>query len=304
MKYAVLGASGIGKYHFRELQALNCEVVAILGKTDKTAKETAESLGKIYKKKVNSYSDLNKLLDQEKIRGVIVATPAETHYDFVKLCLLKGINVFCEKPLVSKNIYRSTKELLEIAKERKVVLGVNNQWPAFLKNVEIPKKIISFSVSSEPGSQNEDLLFDHLSHANSLLVRLIPRGSVKDIALVMKGRGEIGVSFVYQNSQTKCLVEYSFRFKEDRPRKLSFSINGEVYERIIGENYQQSILNKGKVKAIEDPLSVSVMKFVEAVEQGGETLTSEEEILENAALQEEIMREYHSFISKLAFQKK
>ncbi|MDP6293129.1 MAG: alpha/beta hydrolase, partial [Candidatus Woesearchaeota archaeon] len=43
-KVAVLGASGIGKFHARDLQANGCEVVAILGSSPQTAEATAEKL--------------------------------------------------------------------------------------------------------------------------------------------------------------------------------------------------------------------------------------------------------------------
>jgi UDP-2-acetamido-3-amino-2,3-dideoxy-glucuronate N-acetyltransferase len=43
---------------------------------------------------------LTEVLSDETIKGVAIATPAETHYSLVKEALLGGKNVYVEKPLV------------------------------------------------------------------------------------------------------------------------------------------------------------------------------------------------------------
>ena len=47
----------------------------------------------------------------EDVEWVFIATPDHTHYEIVKLCIQKGLNVFCEKPLAptreqSEDLYR------------------------------------------------------------------------------------------------------------------------------------------------------------------------------------------------------
>ena len=46
LRIAILGASGIGKFHARDFKKAGCDVVAILGSNDKTAKATSEMLKK------------------------------------------------------------------------------------------------------------------------------------------------------------------------------------------------------------------------------------------------------------------
>jgi len=301
MKWAVLGASGIGQYHFRELVNLTCDVVAILGKTEESSRKTMEVLERVYGKKVHAYGDINKLLNSEKIDSVIVSTPPETHYDLVKLCLLKKINVFCEKPLVISNIADSTKELLDLARKNEVTLNVNNQWPAFLQNIKVPENIISFKLISEPGLKDRALLFDHLSHANSLLVKLIPNGFAEDISFPINEKELISVKFNYGNQEQKCKVDYVFKFKECRPRNIEFLINDSQYKKVIGGNYQQSLQINDSIKEIDDPFSTSIQKFVDSIKYRGTPLVSEIEILENSRLQEDILKKYDGIINKGIF---
>lgn len=301
MKFAVLGASGIGQYHFRELKKLNCDVVAILGKSDLSSRKTADFLYDTYGFKVNFYSDLDKLLKLENVDAVVISTPCNTHYDIAKTCLLKGVHVLCEKPLVQCNLIDSTAKLLETAKEKNKILSVNTQWAYFVECIDVPEKINSFEVYSEPGSTSEDLLFDHLSHANSMLTKLIPDGDSSDFSFEKVFEKEIVFRFLYSNYAQSCNVKYHFKFKDTRPRDIVFSINGKKYRRIVGDNYEQFLSLGDSVKKIEDPLFISVKRFVDSLNRNGVALISEREILENSLLQEKIVSEYHNFINKSNF---
>jgi virulence factor len=52
----------------------------------------------------------------ENADWVFVATPIASHYDIVKDCIIKGINVFVEKPFASSVAKAS--ELIELAKKK------------------------------------------------------------------------------------------------------------------------------------------------------------------------------------------
>lgn len=64
--------------------------------------------------------DLDRVLDDTEIEGVLIATPVTTHYELVKRCLLAGKHVLVEKPLAATS--EESQELIEIADERGVVL--------------------------------------------------------------------------------------------------------------------------------------------------------------------------------------
>lgn len=55
-----------------------------------------------------------------KINAVYIATPHNTHYDYIKLALEHGCHVLCEKPMVLSGI--EAKQVYDLAKEKKLVL--------------------------------------------------------------------------------------------------------------------------------------------------------------------------------------
>ena len=51
LKIAILGASGIGKFHAREFNNLGWKIVAILGSSKSTSKKTAKNIKKFIGKR-------------------------------------------------------------------------------------------------------------------------------------------------------------------------------------------------------------------------------------------------------------
>ncbi|BBO73537.1 oxidoreductase [Desulfosarcina widdelii] len=81
---------------------------------------------------------LSDVLKDAAIDGVAIATPAETHYGLAKEALLGGKHVYVEKPLVLNE--REGEELIELARERKLVLMVGHllqYHPIFIKLKEL-----------------------------------------------------------------------------------------------------------------------------------------------------------------------
>jgi UDP-2-acetamido-3-amino-2,3-dideoxy-glucuronate N-acetyltransferase len=77
---------------------------------------------------------LNDVLKRDDIRGVAIATPAETHFALAREALLAGKHVYVEKPLVLHE--REGGELIELAQSRNLVLMVGHllqYHPAFLR---------------------------------------------------------------------------------------------------------------------------------------------------------------------------
>ena len=234
LKVAILGASGIGKFHFREFMNAGVEVVAILGSSPKSAAKTARSLGEQFGVTPKAYSKLSDLIEAEKLDAVSICTPPELHYAQTRKCLESGLHVLCEKPFVlnsrSEN-YELARQLVELANDGGKVLSVNTQWPAILKYIQKDvdlSKLNQFSMYMEPGASGIDMLTDHLAHTNSILVRLIPEGHAQDIKFTMPNRDEIQTSFTYSNEDSECNVDYSFKSKANRPAKREVIVSDDV----------------------------------------------------------------------------
>jgi UDP-2-acetamido-3-amino-2,3-dideoxy-glucuronate N-acetyltransferase len=90
---AVIGCGYWGKNlirNFSELKALHT-----LYDTDEKRLEQMKSLYT----SVKIANNLAEVLGDDSIEGVVVATPAESHYEIAKEALLAGKDVFVEKPL-------------------------------------------------------------------------------------------------------------------------------------------------------------------------------------------------------------
>lgn len=294
MKAAILGAAGIGKYHAKNLVKTGCDVVAILDRSRQDAQRTALMLKNQFGLTVTPYHDINELFTSETIDIVSVCVPTPLHEPFVTRCLESKVHVFCEKPLLDGgNLYTRAAGLFKQAKDKNVLLNVNMQW-AYLPSL-IPHGIVQeFEICMEPGEKGESMLVDQLCHATSMLQKLVPNGTVKNIRIERKSEKSNNVSFEYVTDQNSCNVRYKFAYKKDQPRAFVFSINGKKYHRKIGKNYEQSFVCDDQEYTLEDPFMVSISRFVSAVKGVGSPLLSEKEILHNLQLQEEILRVYAS----------
>ena len=297
IRVAIIGASGIGRFHVREFLRSGADVVAIVGTSDESVKKTAASLFE-YRISPQVYTSIDSLIASKSVDAVSICAPPEFHFDFAKKCLLAELHVLCEKPFVFNSGHDNVMlaaELLTIAKERGLVVSVNTQWPSVLKYCKPfvnMTKVTDFYMYMQPQSLGKEMLFEQVSHMNSILVHLIPNGEAKGIRFSHTDGEELGVYFSYANSETACSVHYRFKHKKERPRDLSFFINGVQFERRVTDGYQQTLVTGGSVIKIQDPLSVSVNMFVDAIRKKADPLVSPEEIIENMVLQDQIVKEY------------
>jgi predicted dehydrogenase len=138
-RVAILGASGIGKFHAREFKKAGADVVAILGSSEDSVFETSKMLLDKFNIESKPYSNLDNLLKNEKIDAVSVCVPSQLHFEYSMQCLKSGVNVFSEKPVVLNSDFNNAKfakELVETAKNNNLVFTVNTQWPAVLEFIK------------------------------------------------------------------------------------------------------------------------------------------------------------------------
>ncbi len=302
IKVAVLGASGIGKYHAREYKNAGCEVAAILGSTDNSSKRTAEMLKNQFGISAKPYYNIDALLQNEKLDAVSICTPPKYHYGYVKKCLEAGLNVMCEKPFVLDNLtgnHNKALELINLASSRKKIITTNTQWVSALRFIpqEIFSKTISnFLIHMHPiGFRGIDLLTECLPHLNSILIQLAGIGDMENINFPIKSDNEVEVGFYYKTkSDGLCKASYHVKNKTEKPSDFGFSINGREFVRRIEDNYKQHLLNNGKIYPIDDPLKLSIQSFVKSI-GSGEPLISKQEILKNVMMQDLIVEKYLSY---------
>lgn len=293
LKVAILGAGNIGKFHVREFKNAGCDVVAILGSSEKSVKKSAEDIYKMFDVEVRQYHNLTRLLENEKIDAVSICTPPELHSKQIKQCLEYGLHILCEKPFVFDSKYENYKtaqDLIKISKKKEKILTVNTQWPSVLDKLNLKdKKINSFTMYMEPpGFEEKTIISEAVPHMNSMLIRLINHGEATNFRFY-KSEEDLRIKFDYKNNYGLCKVIYHIKPKQERPRKVNFSINGEKYQRVATDYSKQKITNWKKEFEIEDPLKVSIRSFVDAINGQSQPLILEAEVLENVRLQDIIM---------------
>ena len=91
---AVVGCGKWGMNHVKTAYSLLGENLRYACDAFDSAKERVEAVGKIPFTK-----NLQNILDDKSINAVIIATPAETHYQVARQCLERGKHVLIEKPI-------------------------------------------------------------------------------------------------------------------------------------------------------------------------------------------------------------
>jgi len=115
---AVVGCGYWGKNlvrNFAQLRALRC-----ISDTNAVA---LKAQSKLYPDARLS-SEFREVLEDDQIKGVVIATPAVSHFSQAREAILKGKDVFVEKPLALH--YHEGKELVELAEARGVILMVGH----------------------------------------------------------------------------------------------------------------------------------------------------------------------------------
>jgi len=136
LRAAIIGASGMGKYHAEWLHRLGCKVVGFAGSSKQSVAQTADMLADVFPFEGAGYTDIARMLETEHPDLVSVASPNELHYEHVMLVLEYGPHVMCEKPLVhdwnktDEQLLAEAQEMTKAAQAAGVVAAVNTQYVA------------------------------------------------------------------------------------------------------------------------------------------------------------------------------
>jgi scyllo-inositol 2-dehydrogenase (NADP+) len=96
-----LGIIGIGRMGITHFSIINSHPdVEIKAVADTSS--LILSIMKKYIKRINTYSDYNKLFEEEALDAIIICTPPTLHYPIAIKAAERGIHVFCEKPFTTE----------------------------------------------------------------------------------------------------------------------------------------------------------------------------------------------------------
>ena len=122
MNFAIIGLGQIGIYHARDFIKNGCQLKAIMCSTLETGKKKQLLLKEKYDIHVNYYIDIDELFLIENLHLLVICSPTETHYKYIKSGIKNRIkNIFCEKPFIYNNAnnYKRSLDLINDCKKKK-----------------------------------------------------------------------------------------------------------------------------------------------------------------------------------------
>ncbi|ACC99057.1 Oxidoreductase family protein [Elusimicrobium minutum Pei191] len=171
IKIGVIGAGKIGTFHTRTLAKM--EGMELVGVCDPDALRAQKLAWEYNCTPYTKYEDLVPLVD-----AVVVAAPTPLHHEVGMYCLRQGVHTMMEKPIASN--MEQAKELIALAKERKVVLQVGHVErfnPAVveaMKYIKNPKFItINRLGPYDPRMAAVGVVLDLMIHDIDLLLTMI-----------------------------------------------------------------------------------------------------------------------------------
>jgi len=257
---------------------------------------------------IETCSSFTDVLQRDDISGLVIATPAETHFRLAQEALLANKHVYLEKPLVLNEA--DGKELIALARSRKLVLMVGHllqYHPVFVYLKEIVKAgelgrinyIYSHRLNLGRIRREENILWSFAPHDISMILALTGEEPeqvfatggnylhqrIADVTtshlLFPPGiRAHIFVSWLHPFKEQKLVVvgDKKMAVFDDT---LPWSDKLLLYpHKLVWEN-NIPVHNKSEpekpVITQDEPLRVECLEFLECISQGRQPLTDGQE---------------------------
>ena len=123
LNLGIIGLSGIGAIDTKTLNDLGENICAICDVDSKFVEMRAALYPKAKK-----YTDFRKMIENEKLDGVVVAVPDHMHAYISVWAMKHGINTYCQKPLC-KTVHEA-RIMAKVAAETKVITQMGTQTSA------------------------------------------------------------------------------------------------------------------------------------------------------------------------------
>lgn len=136
---AILGAGEIAVKMAMTLQPLKgVSCYAVASRDITRARTFADKYG--FEVAYGSYIEM---LNDEYVDLVYIATPHSHHYEHIKMCISRGKNVLCEKPLCANA--DQAEEVLRMAEQRGVFI-TEAMWPRYMPLLDTIKELTSSNI--------------------------------------------------------------------------------------------------------------------------------------------------------------
>ena len=244
---------------------------------------------------LNTEIDYRRVLADKEIQGVVIATPAASHYTMAKEALLSDKDVFVEKPLALT--VRDGEELVKLAEEKDRILMVGHlleYHPGVVKLKELVDKgklgkinyIYSNRLNLGKFRTEENILWSFAPHDISIILLLLGEmpqeisahggyylhQDIADVTLTTLGfkdgtRAHIFVSWLHPYKEQKLIVVGDKKmalFDDTSPKDKLFLYGHEIEwidRRPVPRQKQPQVIEVPS----DEPLSLECQDFIECM---------------------------------------
>jgi hypothetical protein len=299
---AIVGArtvrQGTGPWFAKHFAAAGADVCGILGTSNDSAASAQEELKQRFGLSVAAHTSWDEMLDECRPDMVAIATPANTHRDYLWKAHAAGIPVFVEKPFIwdsSRDNVADTEELVAVFESAKLPLYVNSQWLETLDTFQqlYPEcdlqRIESFEMRLSPTSTGPNMIIDALPHAWSMLCHLAGPGELRSIERTHTAEGELTLAGEFAGHTGITRFSFGMKHCPEQPRPFAYSINGCRVDRILDlEGYAMSFSASGRSAPLRDPLAARIAKVLTLISQNAYNSALRQQVLETRLLKQSI----------------
>jgi UDP-2-acetamido-3-amino-2,3-dideoxy-glucuronate N-acetyltransferase len=287
---AILGAGNWGKNLIREFDKITNISYCLLTKNSQNKDWVENNYPKI-----KIVTDYKKILSDNSIDVIVIATPIKTHYKIAKEALLNKKNIFIEKPITTSS--RQAKDLVKIANENNLTIFVGY---IFLHHPIIKKidkilekekiKYLNFYWEKSTKKYDDDIYLNLLSHDISIALYLLKEiNNVKKIysqkiikkedIINLKTSPRTNCSFYInrvsknKNKNVSILTDKNYYIWED-DFLYKYNKNTNFFTKIYNSsktplenevNYFIKVLNKKEKNFTDGKFGVSIHKILESI---------------------------------------
>jgi UDP-2-acetamido-3-amino-2,3-dideoxy-glucuronate N-acetyltransferase len=299
-RVAVVGAGYWGINHVRNFH----EIGALKTVCDASA-ASLQKIGAAFPD-IQVESDYQSVLADPEVRGIVIATPAETHYRLAAAAIDAGKHVLVEKPL-TLNVDEGQR-LVQLAHEKGAILMVGHlleYHPAVLRLRQLIasgelgelRYIYSNRLNLGKVRREENILWSFAPHDIAIILRLVGElptrvtatggaylqshiadVTVTNIEFPTGVRAHIFVSWLHPNKEQRLVVVGSKKMAvfDDVVKENKLLIYDQGVEFVNGEPVMRK--NEGIAETLEkaEPLRRECLHFLECIESGKPPLTDGE----------------------------
>lgn len=299
-RIAVIGAGYWGINHVRNFHQLGA-LQTICDANQLSLQNIAEAFPDIQRE-----TDYENVFRDPEIQGVVIATPAETHFRLASAAIEAGKHVLVEKPL-TLNVEEG-KRLVSLADERKLILMVGHLLefhPAVLRLREFIESgelgdlhyIYSNRLNLGKIRREENILWSFAPHDIAIILRLVGqlpsrvnatggaylRPHIADVTVTNMEfpngiRAQIFVSWLHPYKEQRLVVVGSKKMAvfDDVRKDIKLMTYEHVIEFVNGEPVMQRSEGVPQILEAAEPLRRECQHFLDCIQTGAKPLTDGE----------------------------